>query len=343
MIQQHKPFLLFVLFLFLTAFNFLSGEPVSLEDILKKTSAVMRWDPLKHMGQLSRDGNTIVFRSGDPWMVLNGNKLLVTGTVIEENGRLIFSQEAADTLLRIFGVKTESSNYQLSTILIDPGHGGRDSGALKSWNIDGIDIPLMEKDIVLDISLHVFKLLRKKYPSKHILLTRDNDVYPSLEERVVMANKITLKPQEGMIYLSIHANASLNPKAEGYEVWYLPQTYRRKLIDEGSLSRSPLSIAPIVNALWEEEFTHESIRLADMILEGFQSMLGSDIPNRGRREESWFVVRNAKMASVLVEVGFITNSYEAARLRKPEYLSRIGKAIYNGICDFVDYFEKKGA
>ena len=319
-----------------------SAESVTLEDLLLQTGATLRWDPWRHTGNLSREGTVLVFRSGDPWMILNGEKLIVTGTVLEERGRLIFSPEAADTILRIFGVESDSSaSYRLSTILIDPGHGGRDSGAGREWPVDGIEYPLTEKDIVLEISLRLAEALRKRFPDKQVLLTRDKDIYPSLEDRVSLANGVELQPREGMIYLSIHANASLNPRAEGYEVWYLPQDYRRMLVDPLSLGGSGTSIAPIVNALWEEEFTHESVRLADMILRGFDQSLGPDIPNRGRREESWFVVRNARMASVLVEVGFLTREAEADRLRRPEYLSRITQGIYNGVTDFVSYFESK--
>lgn len=319
----------------------LHPEPVSLETLLRKTGATMRWDSLLRMGQLSLEGNTVVFRPDDPWMVLNGQKLLVSGTIIEEEGRLIFSEEAAATLYGVFGLHSGSSAYRLSTILIDPGHGGRDSGPVRHWEIDGITIPLAEKDIALEISLRLAEELKKHYPDKKILLTRSRDVYPTLEERVALANGVELGAREGMIYISIHVNASLSTRAEGYEVWYLPRDYRRHLLDKQKSGSSSEDINTIVNTLWEEEFTHESVRLADMILNSFEQLLGSDIPNRGRREESWFVVRNAKMASVLVEVGFLTNRYEASRLRRPEYLSRISRGIYNGIRDFVNYFENQ--
>lgn len=318
----------------------LHGEPMSLENLLRRTGALLRWDSIGRIGQLSLGDNTVVFRPDDPWMVLNGNKLLDTGSVIEENGRLIFSEEAAVSLFDIFGISANPPRYRLSTILIDPGHGGRDSGALRQWNVDGQEILLLEKDVVLDISLRLAEALRRQYPDKEILLTRNSDVYPTLEERVKLANSVELKPREGMIYLSIHVNASLGAKAEGYEVWFLPKEYRRNVIDRTRHGNSQ-DIAAIVNALWEEEFTHESVRLADMILESFSNLLGPDVPNRGRREESWFVVRNAKMASVLLEVGFLTNRYEAERLRSPEYLSRISMAIYNGIKEFVEYFEDR--
>jgi len=330
------------LLIFMLSSPGLFADSVSLEDLLIQTGATLHWDPWRHTGRLSSDDTVLVFRSGDPWMVLNGEKLIVTGTVIEEQGRLIFSREAAQTILNLFGADSSlPGSYSLTTILIDPGHGGRDSGARRNWPVDGVSYPLMEKDVVLEISLRLAEALKERFPGKKILLTRDNDVYPTLEDRVTLANGVELKSREGMIYLSIHANASLSPSAEGYEVWYLPRDYRRKLVDSGSLGRSADSITPIVNALWEEEFTHESVRLADMILRGFDLTLGPGIPNRGRREESWFVVRNARMASVLVEVGFVTQESESGRLRRPEYLSRISEGLYNGVVDFVNYFESK--
>ena len=321
----------------------LAAESVSLEDLLLRTGAEMRWDPMRRMGQLSKGGTVLVFQPGDSWMVLNGRRLVVTGTVIEEEGRLIFSREAADTILSLFGVSGgPTASYTLKTILIDPGHGGRDSGASRIWPVDGVDVRLPEKDVVLEISFRLAEKLKASFPGKDVILTRDRDIYPTLEDRVALANGVRLDAREGMIYISIHANASLSTSAQGYEVWYLPRDYRRTLVDPRRLGGHGSSIAPIVNALWEEEFTHESVRLAEMILRGFRDRLGPDVPNRGRREESWFVVRNARMASVLIEVGFLTNAEEAARIRRPEYLSRLSDGIYTGISDFITFFENRG-
>jgi len=319
-----------------------NAQQVSLENLLRQTGATLRWNPHLGQGLLSRNDITVAFRPGLPWIVLNGGRVIEIGIIEETRGRLLFSTEAARKLSSIFGHTAQGNgSYRLSTILIDPGHGGRDSGAAHSWPVDGMEYPLNEKDIVLEISLHVEKALRRKYPDKEVMLTRNSDVYPSLEERIALANGIELGVQEGMIYLSIHANASLNPRAEGYEVWYLPEDYRRTLVNPKTLGSRGSEIAPIVNTLWEEEFTHESVRLADMILSRFTAELGPSIPNRGRREESWFVVRNAKMASVLIEVGFITHRAEASRLRQPDYLKKLSNAIYNGIVDFVNYFESR--
>jgi N-acetylmuramoyl-L-alanine amidase len=89
----------------------------------------------------------------------------------------------------------------------------------------------------------------------------------------------------------------------------------------------------------EEEFTTESIILARNIMGGLQSAIGPDSQNRGIRADEWFVVRNARMPSVLIEAGFLTNPEEGRLLAREDYLARVASGVYNGIVDFVGYFE----
>jgi N-acetylmuramoyl-L-alanine amidase len=89
----------------------------------------------------------------------------------------------------------------------------------------------------------------------------------------------------------------------------------------------------------EEEFTTESIILAQKVYQRMGKMIGDQSPARGIRAEEWFVVRNAKMPSILIEVGFVTNKNEATLLSQAGYLRRIADAIYNGVCDFIEHFE----
>ena len=197
----------------------------------------------------------------------------------------------------------------------------------------------MEKDLALDLSLKVYNALRLRFPDKQILISRKGDSYPTLEERVAMANEVKLGPEEAIIYVSIHANASFNKNGKGFEVWYLNPDYRRTLVDSDNAKALGEDIASIWNQMLEEEFTTESIMLARKIVEGLQAGIGADSPNRGIRAEEWFVVRNAKMPSVLVEAGFVTNPDEAKLLSSEDYLKRLANGIYTGIVDFVGYFE----
>ena len=231
----------------------------------------------------------------------------------------------------------------IKTIIIDPGHGGKDTGAVASHTVGGKKIALEEKQIVLDVALDVARRLEKKYPGKQILLTRKTDVYPSLEERVELANGVQLKENESIIYVSVHINASpFNKDARGFEAWYLPPDYRRDLVDPSSVAVESRNILPILNTMKEEEYTLESVLLARSIVSGIRDTVGNSSPSRGLKEESWFVVRNARMPSVLLELGFITNEAEAVLLNDPSYLKKLSEGIYNGVNDFIAGFERPG-
>ena len=141
------------------------------------------------------------------------------------------------------------------------------------------------------------------------------------------------------LFVSIHANAAFNRSAKGYEVWILPGDYRRELIDAAELDVEARPVAPILNVLLEEEYGIESGRLAKAVLDGFDRTVGDLTENRGIREESWFVVRKAKMPSVLIELGYLTNREEARLLSDPSYLQKLAQGIYTGIRDFVASFE----
>ena len=101
-------------------------------------------------------------------------------------------------------------------------------------------------------------------------------------------------------------------------------------------------IIPILNSMMEEEFTTESILIAKSILDGLEAEIGDLSPNRGLKAESWFVVRNARMPSVLIELGFVTNEKEARLLDDAAALQKYATGIYNGIVNFVSYFESIG-
>jgi N-acetylmuramoyl-L-alanine amidase len=164
----------------------------------------------------------------------------------------------------------------------------------------------------------------------------------SLEQRTDVANSLITETEDAVIFISIHANASLNKKARGYEVWYLPDEYRRELISPDSLTRDSRELAPILNSMREEEYTRESVFLAQSIVDHFERRVGDRSVNRGIREESWFVVRNAKMPAVLVELGFLTNDEEAALLAETGYLRTLAEAIYSAVAGFVIRFEGGG-
>ena len=80
--------------------------------------------------------------------------------------------------------------------------------------------------------------------------------------------------------------------------------------------------------------------IAKYISEGIEALCGNEMNNRGIKQEEWFVVRNANMPSVLVELGFVTNAKEATLMSNDEYLQKMSNGIYNGLVQFITHFEK---
>ncbi|OQY33886.1 MAG: hypothetical protein B6241_06645 [Spirochaetaceae bacterium 4572_59] len=335
-----KKYSVFFLLILVFAVSSLTAESVSLEKLLEKTAAEFFWEPLLKKGMILREKRSVSFSTDYPVLILDDQTIMLSSAAVYSNDRITFSEDAAELIGNYLLKKDlvpEKGPFRIAGILIDPGHGGRDSGAVSQFPVDGVNIYLKEKNLVLDIAMRLEEMLLNRFPHKEILMTRTRDVYPTLESRVKQANDFSLKPGEGIIYISLHGNASLNTKARGFEVWYLPENFRRTVLDNPLENKD---LDPILNTLMEEEFTMESKLLAESILNELQSSIGGETENRGIKEESWFVVRNAMMASILVETGFITNEKETLKLRDPLYLKKISDGIYNGIIDFVDFFEK---
>jgi N-acetylmuramoyl-L-alanine amidase len=315
-----------------------AGGSLPLLEFARNEKLSLSWDPLTQAGYLEKDGSYVSFALDQPFLVYDWKQLAKVAPPYLEGENLILPEEFQARVRNFFDDKKDEGkeHYSVAAILIDPGHGGKDTGAI--GEIGGMR--LLEKDLTLEVSKRVVDLLKSRYPSRKILVTRKGDSYPTLDDRVAMANSIDLENDEAVIYVSIHANASFNKTAKGYEVWYLNPEYRRTVVDAETVREKGKDIAPILNAMLEEEFTTESIILARNVYERLGAELGPQSPGRGIRPEEWFVVRNAKMPSILIEMGFITNPDEGRLLSGSGYLRRIGDAIYNGIVDFIDHFER---
>ena len=342
--RVRRALLRFLLLLLATG---LAAEAMPLQGVLKQFKATLQWNPETETGYLDLSGeglgergDRIIFTVGSPWMVVNYREKIRTQGVERLQGNLLFPEQTLEALNRYFELRAlRRLQPRVAAILIDPGHGGKDSGAIGYHKDKQGELRLLEKDVVLDVSKKLYLLLNKEYPDKQIKLTRDDDRYLKLEERTEIANNVSVGQNEAIIFVSIHANAAFNREAKGYEVWVLPGDYRRTLIDTEDLDEETRPIAPILNVLLEEEYSIESITLAQAVLKGFDNVVGDVTDNRGVREESWFVVRKAKMPSILIELGYVTNKEEATRLADQAYLQKLVLGIYTGIRSFVSNFE----
>jgi N-acetylmuramoyl-L-alanine amidase len=215
--------------------------------------------------------------------------------------------------------------YRIRKIVIDPGHGGKDPGAIGPTG-------LKEKDVVLSIA----KILKKKLEDAgyEVVLTREDDTYISLWRRIYIANK------EGAdLFISIHANSARYRRASGFEVYYLAEATDDEARALAAAENYPLGFNEelpdniyVQATIWDLLYAgnrEESMILADRICRALNRQLGTR--NRGVKSANFYVLRGVQMPAVLVEVGFISNRYEEKKLRNWSFKNRIAEAILEGI------------
>lgn len=227
--------------------------------------------------------------------------------------------------------RTSKMDMQLPKrrVVIDPGHGGHDPGAVGPNG-------LFEKDVVLDIALKLKKELEAN-SLYDVFLTRDKDVFIPLEERTAFANKMGAD-----LFVSIHANASPRREAKGIETYLLNWTddeeAMRVAARENAISLRKMKamnqkmdiVKVIMDDLFRQIKRDESIKLAHYV----QNSLIKNCENRynlGVKQALFYVLFGARMPSVLIEVSFISNPEEEKLLSEDEYRFKIAKAIYEGI------------
>jgi N-acetylmuramoyl-L-alanine amidase len=313
---------------------------------LQEGSVEFRWDPLFQTGIFSVLEHYVSFQTGKAgesgFAMIDGKEFFSSSCPYIEKGQLRFPEAFVSSLKReLENAIHIDSFFRIAAIIVDPGHGGKDPGSIGNHTINGKNLKILEKDVTLKISKDLYSQLTQGFPDKQVLLTRDSDTYPSLNDRVDRANSVSLKENEAVIFISIHANASFNKTVRGYEVWYLKPDYERTVIDP-SKYEGPKELLPIEDHMRQEEFLTESIIMARSILKRFEEILGNALPSRGLKAEEWFVVRNTRMPAVLVELGFLTNEMDAALLSDEAYLKKFAEALYKGIRDFIMEFEQTG-
>jgi N-acetylmuramoyl-L-alanine amidase len=341
----------FVFSILIIQYTFLHA--LSLDETLNTIKSIspnepvqFRWDPLFREGSFNLGEHYGVFsaaaREGETGvLVFDNRELFDVPLPYTSSGNLVFHENFVSTLKNTFIRMHENdmSRFRVAAIIIDPGHGGKDPGAVGNLNINGKTSKIYEKDIVLKTGLALRDRLTYAYPDKRILMTRDTDIYRTLDQRTEMANAVTVRDNEAVIFISIHANWGASPNASGYEVWHITSGQRRSLLDPSRHNYSP-DISAILTAMLEEEYTTESIFLADSILAGLGKTFGKALPSRGRKANDWFVVRNSRMPAVLVELGFVSNRQDALFMTSEDGLLKFTNSLYNGVTDFIGIIER---
>lgn len=330
----------FCTLLFFSSLTFLFSQESKKIDLIQEASLkgmTLYYEPLSQSGIIEKNSHQIAFRVGDDFMLGDCSQIFMTDAPLVADGNLLVSEKFISQAESFFASEAADNIYKIGAILIDPGHGGKDPGALATHTLNGKTFTVKEKDINLKVAKMLYSMLKTAYPDKKILMTRDTDVFISLSGRTEIANAVKLADNEAILYISVHVNASLDKKSTGYEVWYLSPNYRRQVTDTDT---GDTNVNKIINSMMEEEYTTESVLIAKFMLDAIAAQVGNLSTSRGIKAEEWFVVKNSKMPAVLVEVGFLTNAKEAALLADDSYLKKMAVGMYNGLNAFVTHFER---
>ncbi|TCO02701.1 N-acetylmuramoyl-L-alanine amidase family protein [Natronoflexus pectinivorans] len=252
-------------------------------------------------------------------------------------------------LLILFGViliGAEAQNQRESgfrTVVIDPGHGGRDPGA--------VGRVVKEKDIVLAIGLKVGEYLNREMPELNVVFTRTEDVFVPLNERAAIANNA-----KADLFVSIHANSIHNPRIFGAETFVLGLHRSQENLEVAKRENSVIILEEdytttyqgfdptspesyIIFELMQNVYLDQSISAASLIQNQFESRVGRH--NRGVKQAGFLVLRETAMPGVLVEVGFLSNAQEERFLASEEGQVYLASAIFRAIRDYKNRHEAR--
>jgi N-acetylmuramoyl-L-alanine amidase len=219
---------------------------------------------------------------------------------------------------------------KIRRIVVDPGHGGQDPGAVGPSGIQ-------EKDVVLAIGLLLRDLFKEEL-GLDVVMTRSTDVFIPLEERTAIANKVGAD-----LFLSVHANAAPNRSAAGIETYYLNLAKTDKVAQlaakENGTSLEKVSILQaILFDLMANYKLNDSAHLADEVQRSLHKKIRSrysDVKNLGVKQGPFYVLVGASMPSILVETAFLSNAAEENRLKDPAYQNITANGIFEGVRRYI--------
>jgi len=241
---------------------------------------------------------------------------------LEQRLGLLRKREAGYTLADQLGLKVRR-------VVVDPGHGGRDTGAIGRGGA-------REKDVALSIALRLREILNRA--GLEVVLTRSGDVFVPLEERARLANSA-----RGDLFISIHCNSAPGQKLRGIETYTLNTASDRYSIRlaarENASSEKRISDLQFILAdLATKANTEESIRLAGSVHTSLVEQLrhrNRDVSDLGTKQALFYVLLGVRMPAILVETSFLSNPEEERRLASRAYQSAVAQAIASGVQDFL--------
>ncbi len=234
---------------------------------------------------------------------------------------------------------------KIRTVVLDPGHGGRDKGAIGRFHF--------EKDIVLDISLKVRDYLNQYLPELNVVMTRDKDVFIPLNERARIANE-----NDADLFVSIHANSMPNSHTYGAETFVLGLHRSEENLEVAKKENSVIVLEEdyktkyegfdpnstesyIIFELMQNVYLDQSINFASAVQDQFEDRVGRH--NRGVKQAGFLVLRETAMPGVLVEVGFLSNRREERFIASEDGRVYLASAIFRAIRNYKERYDSRNS
>ena len=306
------------------------------------------WDTVSRKLGMQNSNIYVRFMEGSRFALVNDNvenmqapAILYQGALMAPvsfvQSRILYLQlkESKTTVLKRARI-SRTGTYLLGKVVIDPGHGGKDPGAIGRCG-------LREKDVTLDISKRLKEIL--EIEGFQTLLTRSDDRFIPLAKRSQIANNY-----EADFFVSIHVNSAKVKNAKGFEVFYLAEAAdeaAKELAQEENAclkfeqaSFDLKSSSDLEGILWDLVSTEnraESIQLASNISKEAKKSLW--VYQRGVKSAKFYVLKGARMPAILVEVGFVSNRDEEQKLKDPNYRDSIAMAIAKGILNYREEYQ----
>jgi N-acetylmuramoyl-L-alanine amidase len=217
-----------------------------------------------------------------------------------------------------------------TTIVIDPGHGGKDPGARGARKTE-------EKDITLKVGLQLRKLLSKQ-PGVRVLMTRDHDVFVELEERARFANS-----NEADLFVSIHVNSHPSRTVKGIEIYHFGEAKDQRALEVAArengtpISNTGVGWEYLVADLLTTKKIEESLELAWNAKASMVAQMNGhyEVDDHGVKTAPFYVLRFTSMPSILAEIAYISNPSEEELLQKPAFVQDVAQSLYQGIVAFL--------
>ncbi len=257
----------------------------------------------------------------------NTNQILVSIKTKKD-----LSKEIAKNLER------EKRKWMIDRIVIDPGHGGKDPGAIGRYGTK-------EKDVVLAIALYLKEMLEEELGIQ-VLMTREDDRFLELNQRTEFANR-----NQAKLFISIHANSNRNRRINGVSTYFLGPENTKEAREVASLENSVIELENesmyadlsqekyILSAIAQNVYNKESQYLADIVQREISREC--NLRDLGVRQAGFYVLWGASMPNILVETAFISNQKEEKLLRSSSFQKKQAQAIYRSIKEFKKRYESQ--